>query len=222
MDDPGPAEGTSGPRRWESHGRQPRSQATQDALLDSAEALFASAGIDATAVTDVALGAKRSIGSLYHHFQNKETLVLAVVDRVLRDLEAVIETPLKPSHWHGLGIPDIVRNYVQTALAIERSRPGYKRILVEVGLHDAQTLSAYKRFRRRLDGGLTQLLLDRRENIGHPDPDTAARFAVDQLSAMLWARLDRVMTPTQLEDCDDEAFTAEAIASVNAYLRLRE
>jgi hypothetical protein len=39
---------------------------------------------------------------------------------------------------------------------------------------------------------------------------------------MLWARLDRVMTPTQLEDCDDEAFTAEAIASVNAYLRLRE
>ena len=66
------------------------------------------------------------------------------------------------------------------------------------------------------------MLLDRRENIGHPDPDTAARFAVDQLSAMLWARLDRVMTPTQLEDCDDEAFTAEAIASVNAYLRLRE
>jgi AcrR family transcriptional regulator len=214
------SESSTALRRWESPGQQPRSHATQAAFLDAAEALFSSSGIEATSVNDVAKQARRSIGSLYHHFQKKEILVLAVVDRILGDLDRVTELRLRPSHTKDLGIPDIVGDYVQTALSIERGRPGYKRILIEVGLGDPQTRSAYKRFRQRLDGGLIALLLERRSEIGHSDPEMAARFVVDQLSAMLWARLDRVMTPTQLENHGDADFMAEALASVSAYLKL--
>jgi len=210
------------PRRWESPGRQTRSHATQQAFLDAAEALFSRDGIESTSVNDVAEQAQRSIGSLYHHFQKKETLVLAVVDRILDDLDRVIELRLRPPHYGGLGISDILSDYVRTALSIERERPGYKRILFEVGLVDPETRSAYKRFRQRLDGGLVVLLLERRNEIGHSDPETAARFVADQLSAMLWARLDRVMTPTQLEDRDDADFVAETVASASAYLQLLE
>ena len=35
---------------------------------------------------------------------------------------------------------------------------------------DEETRSAFKRFRHRLDGGLVDLLLERRSEIGHPDP----------------------------------------------------
>ena len=93
--------------------------------------------------------------------------------------------------------------------------------VVFAGLIDEETRSAFKRFRHRLDGGLVGLLLERRSEIGHSDPETAARFVVDQLSAMLWARLDRVMTPTQLEDRDDADFVAETVRSASAYLQLR-
>ncbi len=145
-----------------------------------------------------------------------ETLVMAVVDRILGDLDRVIEFRLRPPHYHGLGIADILSDYLRTALSIERERPGYKRILFEVGLIDEETRSAFKRFRHRLDGGLVGPLLERRSEIGHSDPETAARFVVDQLSAMLWARLDRVMTPTQLEDRDDADFVAETVRSASA------
>ena len=222
MDQAAELESSVSPRRWESPGKQPRSLATQQAFLDAAEALFSRGGIESTSVNDVASEAHRSIGSLYHHFQKKETLIMAVVDRILGDLDRVVEVRLRPPHYKGLGIADILSDYLWTALSIERERPGYKRILFEVGVVDEETRSAFKRFRHRLDGGLVDLLLERRSEIRHPDPQTASRFVVDQLSAMLWARLDRVMTPTQLEDRDDADFVAETVRSASAYLQLRE
>ncbi len=208
--------------RWRRAGQQPRSRTTQDALLAAAEELFGRRGVDSTAVTAVARHAGRSIGSLYHHFESKETLVVAVVDRILGDLEAGISSSHDPTRWEGLTIEDIVRRFVGTALELEGARPGYKRVLIEVSLTDHETRERYKQLRRRLSEGLTQRLLDRRHEIGHPDPETAARFAVDQLSAMLAARLDREATPTELESRSDEDFTAEAVASVSAYLRTND
>ena len=206
--------------RWERGGQQPRSHATQDAFLDAAEALFGKRGVEGTSVTDVARQAKRSIGSLYHHFQNKEMLVMAVVDRILGDLDRGIANAHDAAQWDGLSISGVFRRYVDRALELDRARPGYKRILIEVSLTDAETRERYKRLRRRLGEGITQRVLDRRNEIGHADPETAVRFAVDQLSATLTARLDREMTPTQLEDCTDAAFADEAVASMCAYLKL--
>ncbi len=206
--------------RWERGGMQPRSRATQDAFLDAAEALFGKSGVEGTSVTAVARHAKRSIGSLYHHFRNKEMLVLAVVDRILGDLDQGIANAHDAAQWDGLSIAGVFQRYVDRALELDRTRPGYKRILIEVSLTDEGTRERYKRLRRRLGEGIAERVLDRREEIGHPNPETAARFAVDQLSATLTARLDRDMTPTQLEERSDATFTAEAVASVCAYLRL--
>ncbi len=206
--------------RWARGGQQPRSHATQDAFLDAAEALFGKHGVEGTSVTEVARRAERSIGSLYHHFQNKEMLVMAVVDRILGDLDRGIANAHDAAQWEGLSIGGVFRRYVDRALALDRARPGYKRILLEVSLSDAETRGRYKRLRRRLGEGLTQRVLDRRDEIGHPDPETAARFAVDQLNATLTARLDRAMTPTQFETSTDAEFTTEVIASVGAYLAL--
>ena len=213
------AEGSAEESRWQRAGQQSRSHATQDAFLDAAEALFGSRGVETTSVTDVAGHAGRSIGSLYHHFRNKETLVMAVADRILADMDGAVANAHDPEQWAGLSIEGIVRRFVGRALERDRTRPGYKRILLEVSLTDPETRERYKRFRRRLGAGLTERILDRRDDIGHADPETAARFAVDQLSAMLAARLDRETTPTELEQRSDEDFTAEAVDSVHAYLR---
>ncbi|MEM9035502.1 MAG: TetR/AcrR family transcriptional regulator [Actinomycetota bacterium] len=206
--------------RWRRPGTQARSQTTQDAFLDAAERLFAREGVAATAVTEVAAEAGRSIGSLYHHFDNKETLVGAVVDRVLARLEAGVDLGLDPTLVDGRSISDLVAAYVRASLRSEADRPGAKRTVVEVALSDDETRRRYAAMRRRLDDGLVALFLDRRDEIGHPDPETACRFAVDQLTGMLAARLDPMRMPTQLERADDDAFVAEARASVSAYLQL--
>ena len=214
--------GSSIRSRWERAGQQPRSFETQDAFLASAEALFGARGVEPTSVTDVAKHASRSIGSLYHHFKNKEMLVKAVVDRILGEMDTAIANAHDASQWEALSVEGVVRRFVGRSLALDRTRPGYKRILIEVSLTDPETQDRYRNLRRRLGEGLTERLLDKRHAIGHPDPETAARFAVDQLSAMLTARLDREATPTELETRSDEEFIEEAVGSIRAYLRLRD
>ena len=200
--------------------RQRRSDVTREAILDAAERLFAADGVEPTPVTAVASDAGRAVGSLYHHFSDKAGLVDAVVGRILDDLEADVGTATDPAQWRGFDIPRIVSTYVDVALARDRERPGYKRVLAEVTLTDEPTRRRYREIRERLQDGLTRLFLDRRSSIGHRDPETAVPFAVDQLNAMLGARLDRANTPTQLEDAPDDRFCAEAVASIRAYLQI--
>lgn len=199
---------------------QARSRVTQDSFLDAAERLFGENGIEQTSVTDVAAEADRSIGSLYHHFDDKASLVAAVVNRITDHLEAEIDAAIDPANWTGHRITDIVAAYVTGSLATERTRPGYKRIINEVSLTDPDTRHRYRQIRTRLYRALFELLLERRDEIAHPDPDTAVRFVIDQLTAMLVARLDPTLTPTELQDHTDQQFLDACIDSTSAYLRL--
>ena len=64
--------------------RQERSIARIEQLLDAAESVFDSAGIDAATMTDVAAAAKTSIGTLYHWFPDKAAITKALSERMLR------------------------------------------------------------------------------------------------------------------------------------------
>jgi AcrR family transcriptional regulator len=199
---------------------QARSHVTREAILDAAEKLFGENGVRQTAVTEVARVAKRSIGSLYHQFDDKAALVAAVVDRIADHLESAIATAGDSDQWIGRPITDIVAGYVTGSLAVERARPGYKRIINEASHTDPNTRDRYRRIRSQASRALSALLLERRDEIAHPDPDTAVRFVVDQLTAMLVARLDSTMTPSELEGHTDEQFLDACIDSTSAYLRL--
>lgn len=59
-----------------------RGQATIDALLATAEKLFARHGYDAVSTKQLAADAGITIGALYHHFPSKEALYLEVIKRV--------------------------------------------------------------------------------------------------------------------------------------------
>ncbi len=59
---------------------QARGRVTRERLLRSAEALFTRRGFDGTAMSDVARQAGVGVGTLYHHFPDKRTLLLDLVD----------------------------------------------------------------------------------------------------------------------------------------------
>jgi hypothetical protein len=68
--------------------------------------------------------------------------------------------------------------------------------------------------------GLTELVLARRDEIGHPDPVLATGFVLDQLGSMLQTRLNELLLPTQLANRSDEEFVREALRSACAYLQV--
>jgi AcrR family transcriptional regulator len=83
----------------EIHGlrRTPRSKGeiTRERVLDAAEALFAERGYEGTTLRDVATRVGLRIPSLYNHFDSKESLYAAVLERdlgpVLRLLTEFVE-----------------------------------------------------------------------------------------------------------------------------------
>ncbi len=215
---------TAGPdgSKWQRRVHQSRSHRTQDVILQAAEDLFARDGVAATSVNDVAARAERAVGSVYHHFTDKETLVKAVVDRITIEVEAGIAAGLDPARWIDQDILDIARGYLTDAIALDRTRPGYKRIINEVALIDPDARQRHVALRQQVNTGLTALILQRRESIGHPNPDLAVGFIVDQLSSMLLTRLDPEFNPTELSRLDDDIFIEEAVTSVRSHLDVRD
>src|SRR5436305_11057554 len=67
------------------------STSTRDRLLDEAMRLFGERGYDATPVAEIerSAGLTPGAGGLFHHFRNKEAVLVAGIDRQLARLEAV-------------------------------------------------------------------------------------------------------------------------------------
>lgn len=203
---------------WVRPGQQTRSHRTQEALLDAAEELFASQGVDATSVADVAERAGASIGAVYHHFRDKKALLYALYDRLAESFEATSREAVDPGRWEGASVADIVEGYLSFTLTTERERPGFKRVGLEASRNDEALREHFDKLRVEFHKGLSALILARADEIDHPTPKVAVAFVVDQLTAMLHARIEGVPTGTQLGRRSDKVFVKEALRSTCAYL----
>ena len=91
---------------------------TRDKLVETATALFAQRGYNATGMADILAAAGVHRGSLYHAFPSKKDLLLAVLERYRSGIE---ERLLAPA-WNGIDDP------IERVFALlER----YRRFLVE-------------------------------------------------------------------------------------------
>ena len=70
--------------------RQERGQRRIDAILDAAAALIAEVGTEAVTVQALAARAKASKGSMYHFFPDRESVFVALADRHVEALRAVL------------------------------------------------------------------------------------------------------------------------------------
>lgn len=76
---------------------------TRDALVSSGRRLFGAAGYAATSLDAVAEGARVTKGALYHHFDSKASLFLAVYEDLKKDLARDVARAQRPSEpWGSL------------------------------------------------------------------------------------------------------------------------
>jgi AcrR family transcriptional regulator len=205
---------------WVREGQQTRSQKTQEALLDAAEALFFEQGADATSVADVAEKAGCSVGSVYHHFRDKKAMLYALYDRMSQEFQQLAQAAVDPARWEDATITDVLRGYAEFSLQMGKDRPGFKLAVLAAANSDQALRQHYHDMLGDLYTGLSKLLLARRTEIGHPKPKLAVAFVLDQLGSMLRARLDTTQPRGQLSNVTDKEFTRQALLSAQAYLQL--
>lgn len=101
------------------------SEATREALLDSARAAFAEHGFADAPLEDLLRGTGLSKGALYHHFGSKQGLFIAVVQSIDARIVARIRAAVPETDVTRAAFIAACRIYLQATL-----EPGVRRILL--------------------------------------------------------------------------------------------
>jgi len=169
--------------------QQARSRATLERLLDAAEALIRERGPAGLSVPEVVRRARSSTGSFYARFRDKNALLRAVEERFFANLEALLDSLLDEDRWRDVPTPALVAVCVREML---RGVEAHAELLRAFAFRSAQQPgfeAEVQRFRERMVHGFRRLLLSRRDEMGHPDPELAIDMALEAAFAFMQSRI---------------------------------
>ena len=190
--------------------RQERSKATVDSILAACARVLVRHGYDGLTTNAVASMAGVSIGSLYQYFPNKESLVRALLERHMEEMNASVLAELaRVAH---LPLGQAARAVVELTIRAHAIDPELHQVLTEelprVGklarMRDMDALC------RRMVAGLLQA---RRDEIAIRDPDMAAFLLVSTIEAVVHRAA--LLDPDRLRD---PALIDETTLLVTRYL----
>ncbi len=198
-------------RQDEAPSRSERRKArTVQSILDAAERRFLEHGFHGTTVEEIAEQADVSVGSIYVHFQSKQGLYLALVERALEIEERYMDEAFKPTL--ALGQQLFAAGWAY--LRFYRDHPGYFRILMlpNTDAPSKQSVPYNERLAERAEYQVRRVAqvieLGVRTGAARPvDPYRAAKFMWGAWSGVIALNLrpDRL----RLEDDELEAVLEE-------------
>jgi AcrR family transcriptional regulator len=204
--------------RWVRPPCQARSQETLERILDAAEALVAEKGFEDTSVAEVARRAGSSVGAFYARFRDKDGLLYALYERYLEQAMATADTALEPARWEGARAAELLRAVVRFLVSIYREQGGLIRAFVLRNQTDAEFRARRQRLSYHVSRRLSALLLARRGEIAHPDPERAAAFGL----TMTFATIESAVLFGELRSSglalSDDDLAAEITRAYLAYL----
>jgi AcrR family transcriptional regulator len=165
---------------------QERSRQTLARLLKAAIEVLDKEGLDGATIPRIAKHAGVTPGAIYRRFPDKDALLREVCLRMLESNARHTEERLRPEKWEGKSLADIAEFVIQTTL---------KGYALHRGLLRAFALFAFQHsdlaFAREAEAlqwqvmrTVTDLLLTRRGEIRHPDPEFAVPFALMMVGQM--------------------------------------
>ncbi len=164
------------------HPRQERSKATVDTILEATARVLIKVGYDGLTTNGVAAAAGVSIGSLYQYFPNKESLVGALFERHMEDMNAAVLAELAAVAQ--LPMAAAVRRVIELTIRAHAIDPELHRMLTEqlprVGrlakLRENDALT------HRMVAGILAL---RQRELAIRDPDLASYVIVSAIEAII-------------------------------------
>jgi AcrR family transcriptional regulator len=167
--------------------QQRRSQESLERILDAAEYLIRERGFDNMTVAEVVQRSDSSVGSLYARFRNKLGLLQAVQVRYHERVEGALAAAFDGDHDECL--EDAVRRVVRVLCNQLLSEPELFRAFVLEAVYDPRVRSQGERANANRRKNLTEVLLEHRDEITHPDPELAVRWFYAMCMAQLRERI---------------------------------
>lgn len=166
---------------------QERSRATRDRILEAGEELLAEAGWEGFALAEVSRRADVAIGSIYQRVTNKEGLVRAINDRTVSRLEAENRRFEDSERWRALASGELIEEVVREIARQFQHNEALLRALIRYAASDPVMAARGAAASEDLSRRFADLLLTRRQEIAHVDPEEALEVAYAQVySSLAW------------------------------------
>jgi AcrR family transcriptional regulator len=202
--------------------RQARSRETLRRLLDAAEKVIERHGVEGATLPRIARQARVSPANVYRRFRDKDALIAAVFSR-LSDLQAEhADQPLDTQAIQGMGLRRFVRQWIGALVASYRARVGLMRATIEYSRKNAERPFVRRQveLEGRSFGKMAEALLLFRDEIRHPRPELAVRWAMLMPGFALKELLlfDRAGLTSRLLPLDDKTLREELVRAFLGYL----
>ncbi len=194
--------------------QQARSRRTLERLVRAALELLEEEGPDGLTVQAVVARADSSVGSFYARFGGKDDLLEYLGERVWDEARERWQARLEERTWADRPLEEVAEAAIRLLADAHRSRATYLKSLDRMG---AGGRDGYASFRRYVLRGLADLMLERRSEIDHPDPELAVRLALAAVSGAVEAG-----DPYTGEPFDRDQLVRQGQVMVMAYLTGRE
>jgi AcrR family transcriptional regulator len=155
--------------------QQERSRQSFERALDAAVTLLTERGADTFTLAEVAQRAEVSIGSIYGRVKSKDDLLRSVQVREFARIDAECSEDFSRSGELG-DLRSAARFAIEAAGALLRRNASILRPFMLLANTDDVIATAGRQSHLELVDRFTEVLLSKRELVGHPDPVTAVNW----------------------------------------------
>ena len=159
---------------------QERSRQTLGRLLRATVEVLDKHGLDGATIPRIAAHAGLTPGAVYRRFPNKDALLQEVCLRALESNYRHRNELLEPERWKDKPLADLLRYVIDASLKGHAKHRGFLRALSLLTLQHPNLTFVRKceEFEWKTFQAVSDLLLARRSEIHHPDPDSAVRLVM--------------------------------------------
>jgi len=200
--------------------RQERSRKTEDALLRATVETLEAGGLEACTLPRVAAAAGVSAASVYRRFEDKDALLRAAFLKVLEQRQLAAAKSLEEAA-NGGGLEEAAERLAAALVQQHRAHPRLQRSLAQFAEAEADATFA-RRLREMTSSNLTTMaesLLRHRERIRHPQPASAAMFAVVMANATVAECVRQAAQGKPSQPLSDKQISSEVARAIMGYLR---
>ena len=168
--------------------RQARGLARMESIVDTAEALFAELGYDATTTNLIASRAGISPGSLYQYFANKQAIAEALAERYLAAMALDVDAPFDETLFE-LDLPTLTDVIADPLLAHVLEHPTTK-LFLNAGAVEPELVALSQHLRGSLVRRMAAFVDRRVPGLAPSDRDLIAEVTVQIYASFVPAVID--------------------------------
>ena len=199
---------------------QQRSRDSLERILKTAETLIRTKGFEALTVAEVVRRSHTSVGTFYARFQDKTALLHAVQERVHSRQETDMRNKLAKVDWITLSLEGTVRKLVSVKRAVGKGDDKLLEAFVVQGATDSVLRQRGYHYKAIVESLEVEILMCHAAQIGHQDPESAARVASRLWQAAQEENVQRSQSGVSFVGSVPQDLLIEKLADVViAYLR---